>query len=143
MNFEQFIEFVIDLAQEELYEKFDGNARAYFLGGGCYELVKIIKNYIPDSQIVINNQSDHCGIKFNNEIFDADGIVNNKEDFSIATVDDIKYMNNRFNIPEKQYINGKTISEYLIEEIKKCNIIHLLDCIEKDNIKDNNDEIER
>ena len=113
---EYFINFVIDLANEELYEYLDGDAKSYFLQGGCFEFAKIIKSYIKSSQIVINKDYDHCGILHEGNIYDATGKV--------------KDMENRFGIPEKQYIKGKRISDYLIEEIKQCNIESLIERIE-------------
>ena len=64
MTVQEFIEFIVDLANDELYEKLDGDARNYFLNGGCYELAKIVKKYVDRCQIVINKSNDHCAILY-------------------------------------------------------------------------------
>ena len=138
MTVEKFVEFIVDLANDELYEKLDGNAELYFLNGGCYELAKVIKNYVPMCEIVINKDSTHCAIKYKDEIYDATGKIENKEDFITAKKEDIEYMEDRFGIPELRYINNVTISDFLIEELKKCNILHTLEL--DDNTKDDGEE---
>ena len=126
MTLQEFIDFIVDLANDELYDKLDGNAKNYFLNGGCYEFAKIIKKYIEKSQIVINKDNNHCGILYDGKVYDANGINNNKSDFMIAKKDDLEYMDERFGIPEIQYIKGVRISDFLINEIKKCNILDKL-----------------
>ena len=127
MTIERFIEFIVDLANDELYEKLDGNAKYYFLNGGCYELAKVLKKYIPNSKIVINNESDHCAILYNGKIYDASGIIEGRSNFKIANNEDIEYMEDKFGIPEKENINGAKISDFLINELKECNILHTLE----------------
>ena len=126
MTVERFIEFIVDLANDELYEKLNCDAKTYFTNGGCFEFAQVVKKYIPMSQIMINKENDHCAIAYRGNIYDATGIVRNKMDYSIARIDDIKYMEDRFGISELQYINNVTISDYLIDELKKCNILHTL-----------------
>jgi len=127
---EQFINFIIDLANEDLYELFEGRAKTYFLQGGCFEFAKILKEYIKNCKIVINKEHNHCGILYLGEIYDASGKV--KEEFDIASEKDFIYMEDRFGIPEMQYVKGKRISDYLIEELKKCNIDNLIPNIEEE-----------
>ena len=129
---EDLISFIIDLANEELYEHLDGNnAREYFLHGGCYEFSKTIKSFIKSSKIVINRKTNaHCGVLYDRNIYDASGKVKNPQDFEIANNDDLKYMKDRFGIPEKQIVDGKKISEFLIEELKQCKIDRLIERIE-------------
>lgn len=132
MNIEQFIEFVVDLADDVLYDKLDGKAKLFFIKGGCYEFAKVIKEYISKSQIVINKNSDHCAISYNGNIYDATGKINDLTDFKVADSEDIKYMEARFGIPELQYVNNLTISDFLIKEIKECNIIDSLELEEEE-----------
>ncbi len=129
---EDLINFIIDLANEELYEHLDENdARDYFLHGGCYEFSKTIKSFIKNSKIVINRKTNsHCGILYERNIYDASGKVKNSQDFEVASNNDLEYMEERFGIPEKQLIEGKKISDFLIDKIKKCNINKLIDRIE-------------
>lgn len=120
---QEFIDFIIELTDEELYEYFDCvGSKYYFLHGGCYEFAKIIKHFVNKSTIVIDENSEHCGILYKENIYDASGLVEEKEKFKIANKDDIDYMEGRFGIPEKQNIKGKRISKYIIDEIKKCNL---------------------
>ena len=132
MTVEKFVEFIVDLANDELYERLDGNAKNYFLHGGCYQFAKIVKEYIPKSQIVINNESEHCGIYYDGNIYDANGIIKDKSKFHIAKCDDIRYMEEKFGIPEKENINGKKISDVLKEELKQCNILNKLELDEEE-----------
>ena len=129
---EDLINFIIDLANEELYEHLDGNnAREYFLHGGCFEFSKIIKSLIKSSRIVINRRTNsHCGILYERNIYDVLGKVNNPQDFEIASNDDLEYMQERFGIPEKQNVEGKSVSEFLVERVKECNINKLIERIE-------------
>lgn len=127
---ENFIEFVVDLAEEELYDFLDGNARSYFLKGGCFELAKVLKHYVKNTQIVINKTYDHCGVMYEGDIYDATGRIKEKGQFLKAEKKDIDYMEDKFGIHEKMYIYGKRISDYLIEEIEKCNIGYLIERIE-------------
>lgn len=125
---ERFIGFVIDLANEELCDFLDGDAKKFFLQGGCYEFAKIIKAYIK-CQIVINTDNTHCAVLYDGKIYDASNEIDSKS-FNIASKEDIKYIEERMGIPEKHFIKGKTVSEYLIDEIKKCNIGFLIKEIE-------------
>jgi len=97
---------------------------------GCFEFAKILKNYIKGAKIVINKDNNHCGIVYSGSVYDAKGKVDKVKDFKIANLEDIKYMESRFGIPEKTYISGKRISDYLIEEINNYNIDKLIDSLE-------------
>ena len=112
---EYFISFIVDLINEDMYEKFDGyGAKWFLLHGGCYEFAKILCSYIKGSKIVLDQSAQHCGVLCKNGvIYDANGKVISGN-FKIAT-EDIRYMENSFGIVEKSYIKGKKISEYFIE----------------------------
>ena len=132
MTVQEFIEFIVDLANDELYEKLDGDARNYFLNGGCYELAKIVKKYVDRCQIVINKSNDHCAILYQGKIYDANGENPNKLEFFIANKEDLEYMEGSFGIPEVQYVNGIRISDFLINAIKECNIVNKLQLKDKE-----------
>ena len=123
---EELINFIIDLANDELYDFLDGNSRLYFLQGGCYEFAKILKELVNNSQIMIDEANGHCGVLYFGNIYDASGKVNGKYKFVRAKEEDINYMEDRFGIPEKIYIKGKRISEYIIDEMKECNIDYIM-----------------
>ena len=127
MTIEKFIEFVIDLANDLLYEKLDGDAKYYFLNGGCYQIAKVLQACIPKSKIVINDSYTHCGIYYDGDFYDANGIVSKNENFKIASKEDIGYMEEKFGIPEKENINGDKISIFLINELKECRILDKLE----------------
>ena len=127
---EEFIDFVIELTDEELGDYLDGDARTYFMQGGCFEFTRILKKYIKESSIVINKDSTHCGIKYLNKFYDAKGPIKEIEGFKVAGLEDIEYMEAWFGIPEKQFFKGKRISDYLIEQIEKCNIKQFIDSLE-------------
>ena len=123
---EEFINFIINLTDEEIGDYLDGDVKHYFLNGGCYEFAKILKNYVKGSKFVINKDSNHCGILHLGNVYDATGKVDNKEVFHIATEEDKEYMEFRFGILEKQKIKGKKISEYLISVLDQCCIADIL-----------------
>ena len=123
---EEFINFIIDITDEEIGNYLDGNVKHYFLNGGCYEFAKILKNYIKESKIVINKDSNHCGVLYLGNVYDATGKVDKKEEFQVATDKDQEYMEFRFGILEKQKVNGKKISEYLISILDQCYIADML-----------------
>ena len=123
---EKFIDFVVDLANEELYQYLDGDAKKYFLQGGCLEFATIIKAYIKQCEIVINKALNHCAIQYKGKMYDARGEIKDRSDFNRADDLDLLYMKERFGIPEKTYINGKRISDYLVNELKLCNVNQLI-----------------
>ena len=123
---EEFIDFIINLTDEEIGDYLDGDVKHYFLNGGCYEFAKILNNYVQESRIVINKDSNHCGILHFGNVYDATGKVHKKEEFRVATDKDKEYMEFRFGILEKHKVNGKKISEYLISVLDQCYIADIL-----------------
>lgn len=113
---EKFVEFIVDLVQENEIFMEGGSAKYYFTHGGCYELYKVVNHYIPETVCMINKELDHCAIGYDNKIYDALGLVENKDDFSIATKEDIEYMERSF---------GRKISSLescdIIREVDDCN----------------------
>ena len=126
LSIEYFIETIIDIANEEVYESEFEDARDIFLHGQCYDFAKVLKHYITNSFIVINNNEDHCAVQFQGRIYDANGDVTDKFNGHIATEDDINYMENNFSIPEKSMKNGKRISEWLIDAIREYGYLEYL-----------------
>lgn len=129
---EEFIDFIINLADEEIGDYLDGDVKHYFLNGGCYEFAKVLKNYARESRFVINKESNHCGILHLGNIYDATGKVDKKEKFHIATKEDKEYMDFRFGILEKQQVKGKRISDYLISILDQCYISDILEKVNDD-----------
>ena len=115
---DKFIEFVIDLANEdEIFIGTKFNAKMYFINGGCYELYKIVKHYYPNTKCVITKTNDHCAILYENKIYDAKGVRTDVENFKIANINDIEYMDNYFGL----HINTLEAPN-LIKELNDCNI---------------------
>ena len=141
---EKFINFIIDLADEELGDYLDGDVRHYFLNGGCYEFAIILNNYVEGSKLVINKDSNHCAILHSGNVYDVTGKVEEKDEFDIATNKDKEYIEFRFGIMEKQNINGKRISHYLIETLDECYLSDMLKAIneKKGNNNTNNKGIQ-
>lgn len=132
----QFIDFIIDLTNEELYEHLDGDAKQFFMSGGCYEFAKILRKYVSGCKIVINKDRNHCGVIYKNKVYDVTGMVKDFSNFKIASQDDIDYMEEGFGTSEKLYVGRgekrKKISDFLIDEIKECNINYILKEFEQD-----------
>ena len=142
---EKLIEFIIDLAKEELYPYLHENVGSYFLQGGCFEFAKIIKKLIQNSEIVINEDFNHCGILYQGKIYDASGKIEENIKFKKVNREEIQYMTERFGIPEKAYIKGVQVSDYILNELEFCNIQPFLKEIEgkeegkeKDNDREKN-----
>lgn len=117
-SIDKFIEFVIDLVNEDpIFMEREIDSTYYFMHGGCYELYKIVKNYFPQVQCMIENSFEHCAIGYEGKIFDATGIRQDVSNFQVATEEDIEYMDNRFGLNLKNLEVSK-----IIQEINECNI---------------------
>ena len=118
MSISKFIEFIIDLTNEDdIFLGTNFNAKIYFLNGGCYELYKTVKHYFNSAECVISKNNDHCAILCGTKIYDANGIRHDVKNFKIANNNDIEYMENYFGLN----INNLEASK-LIKEINNCNI---------------------
>lgn len=129
MKIKEFINFVIDLGNDEMAHKLDGaHAKIYFTTGcGSLELAEIIKHYYPEGCIMVNKNVYQYGIKYSNIIYNANGIVNNVSDYRIATSDDILYTKETLKLEELNPYSGENIPDHLINEIPKCNILSKLE----------------
>ena len=138
---DELIKFIIPLFSDEFNIAYDSNSSVYyFLNGGCYELARVIKHYFPKTQYVVRDDYDHIAILFNNRIYDAFDFYEDwqlkkynigKElyekdlsKFTIVTEDEIDNFPVEFN--RNDIINGKRVSDALIEEIDKIDSIKIL-----------------
>ena len=112
---QKFIDFIIDLANDECEQLVDYNAQYYFRHGGCYEFAKIINHFVKKSQIIINNQGDHLGILFDGRMYDSYGEITHTDDFRLVTDLDLEQ---DYGMPEKLYVGSKTISAFLTDYIE-------------------------
>lgn len=84
-NVDKFIEFVIDLVNEDLiFMEREVDSVYYFMHGGCYELYEIVKNYFPQVKCMIENSFEHCAIGHEGKIYDATGIREDTSNFQEA-----------------------------------------------------------
>lgn len=117
-----FFDFVVDLVDEfSVFKEDIYDARFYFLTSGCYELYKITKHYFPECKCVISNDLKHCAILYSNEIFNINGKINNIDDYRLASINDIKYMEMSFKVN-----NNELKSQNIVNEIDKCRIKGIL-----------------
>ncbi len=141
IDIENLIYFIRDLVNEEFEDKMPPTINQpadYLLHGGCYELARILQHYFKGTQLYINNDLDHCLVEKDGILYDAEVdekgqlIKKNPSEYKKANALDIHYMEENFGI-EYKYINGRRFSNYLIDEIEKCNIKQY---IEDDSRKD-------
>lgn len=108
-NIERFINFINDLATEIYYEQLMCDGKTLFQCGACYEFVKIIKNFFEIDNILIDNDYCHCAIEYNGNYYDSLGIIRDKENFSVATEEDMLYIEERFGVHFIRYKIYETI----------------------------------
>lgn len=110
---EKFIVFVNDLTTKVFYEKLKCNGEYLYQNGACYEFVNIIKRYFEIDNILINKEYSHCAFEYKNDYYDSMGIIKNKENYFIATEEDILYMVDQFG----GHLFSYHICETIIDEI--------------------------
>lgn len=116
---EEFIQFINELMDEEFKECIDFfPAKFYFTNGGCLEFAKILNHYLVGSQFVISKDFGHFAVLFNDNIYDANGIVKDRENYSVISLDNLKNIEYFYGRDVK--INGKTVDNSMIDEIDVC-----------------------
>lgn len=116
----EFIDFIVDLIDDEFDNYLDGiPSRYYFLNGGCLEFVKILKHFIPNLEYVISKDKNHVAVKIENHIFDCTGYRIDDENFEIISEQELVYLEDYFGIPEVKFEN-KNVDETVVNEIKQC-----------------------
>lgn len=116
-NIEKFITFVNDLATEVYYEQLNCDGRTLFQNGACYEFIKIIKKFFEIDNILIEKGYNHCAFEYKGNYYDSTGLIKDKEKFSVATEEDILYIEERFGRHLIHYqIYETIISELLLIE---------------------------
>jgi hypothetical protein len=79
-----------------------------FMKGGCYWLADLLQKGIPHSYIMINRMEEHCGVFFNNGLYDVRGRIPTRF-FQAAEEKDISYMKKHYH-PE---FDTKELERYL------------------------------
>ena len=116
---EEFIDFIISLVNDEFDYKLDFiDARYYFINGGCLLFARVLKHYLPDAQIVINEMLDHIAIRYHNEIYDATGRVENDK-FREVSFEYLEYYQEHYGRPEIE-VGKKFTEQVLIQELDSC-----------------------
>ena len=124
-----FIEFINDLTNDEFSSTLEYiPSKVYFKNGGCYELVKTLQHFLPDSGVYLSNDFNHCAFFYKGILYDTDGIIEDINEFHPATEEDLIYLNDEsFYGRIEIKFNGKNQSEALIETIKDCRIDSLIE----------------
>lgn len=128
-----FIEFINGLVDDE-FTGYLGGVRAsdYFQQGGCYELAKVIKYFVTSSNILLNSDRNHCCIKYNDNLYDSLGYVDedSKVNFNEITDEDLNYLEDptTFGRVEIKFENQQPHIA-LIKEIGLCNMDNLIDSL--------------
>lgn len=112
-NIEKFIVFLNDLTTEVFYERLRCNGEYLYQNGACYEFIKIMKEYFDIDNILINKKYSHFVFEYKNNYYDSMGIIENKENFLVATEEDILYMMDGFD----GHLFSYHIYETMIDEI--------------------------
>ena len=124
-----FIEFIKELTDEEYSRNISYcSSKFYFKNGGCYELVKILKYFLPESEIWVSNDYKHCVFGYKGILYDIDGIVEDNSLFHVATEIDMHFLNDEklYGRSEIKFDSMKP-SEALIKNILNCRIEHLIE----------------
>ena len=115
--------FINDLTTELYMDSLRVNGEYIYLHGACLTFIKIIENYFDIEGIYIRNDNDHCAFKYNNELYDASGLILDPEDYKIANQEDIIYMSEKFG----GHLSDRHIYDTVIEEMNKIENIPCLD----------------
>ena len=132
------IECILDSTTDLKHEAFCNlstkQIQYFYTHGGCYDFVKIVKHFLPDITILVNSdiKKAHCVFSYNNILYDANGEVENTNDYRIATEEDIEHMENSFGIDEYRYINGKPFVDAMIEILESCRLDSLITGIKEE-----------
>lgn len=110
------IESIIGLTADLYCGYSKEDARELYLQGGCYELAKIIKDFVDGITIYINKEKDHCVFSFEGVLYDANGIVReNIENYRVASETEIKFMEKNFGF----FLKGLRLYENITLEVRK------------------------
>lgn len=115
----EFINFINELVDDEFSEYLDVPARYYFLHGGCLELAKVLRYYIPESTMAINENGDHIAIKYRNNLYDGTGKIEAPERFFELNDDDVLYLSDYLGRNEIKF-ERKSVDNAIIQELEQC-----------------------
>ena len=97
------------LALEEYFNA--ANWKKLFLQGGCYWFANTLCQGISKSKLMINRDKEHCGLFFENGLYDVTGKISTVH-FRDATEKDISFMKKNY-IP---HFDTQALETYLIRK---------------------------
>lgn len=96
MSVENLIESINYFVNKRYGKLLRMSSEDILLSGGCYEFVKILRNYYPLLEVYISNDHSHCGAMIDGKLYDATGIISDSENFHKASSKEIEYIENYF-----------------------------------------------
>ena len=125
----RFIDFIEGLTDDEYNNVLENiPSKLYFRSGGCYELIKTLKYFLPEGQIYVSNDFDHCAFYYKGVLYDIDGIKEDINEFHVATPIDLDYLNDEcFYGRAEIKFDGVNPSTALIRNIMQCRIDGLIE----------------
>lgn len=125
-RFIDFIEVLTDDEYDYILEYIP--SKYYFKNGGCYELVKTLKHFLPDGEVYVSNDFNHCAFFYRGILYDIDGIVEDINLFHAATLDDLDYINDEYFFGRIEIkFDGVAPSAALVQDINQCRIDRLIE----------------
>ena len=123
MFMEYIIEFIIDLTDKLYFKDFIQeeeedpvvSAKYIYLNGACYELAKMVKQVVPEAQILINQENNHCVVEYDGLLYDANGLVEKDVDqYQLAGEKEIKLMEEKFGTYFRMLQLSQTIAPKIV-----------------------------
>ncbi len=118
----KFIEFIVDLVSEDdIFYNIPVDAHYYFTHGGSFELYKVVHQYFKDCKCMMQKDLKHCAIEYQGILYDANGIIENPQNFFLAQKEDFEYMERNFGLEIKNLE-----AENIQKDIEMCHIKEIL-----------------
>lgn len=86
------IETYEDLYEEHQYAHLYNTAELTFNNGYCFEFHNMLKRFYPNATLMMKNDKMCCATLINGEIYDVNGLREDKENFHEATGVDMEYI---------------------------------------------------
>ncbi len=120
---EYIIEFIIDLTDKLYFKDYIQtnkeeqmiSAKYIYLHGACYELAKMVKQLVPEAEICINQENNHCVIAYDGLLYDANGLVEEETDhYRLANEKEIGLMEKEFGTYFRMLQLSQTIAPKIV-----------------------------
>lgn len=85
-----------------------------FLEGGCFWLANFLHHRIENSFILFDKEKEHCGIEFQNNLYDITGKISRRGYF-IASDEQLEYMKKNY----RPNFDVTKLTKYLDAELMK------------------------